>query len=131
MATEIRLFNDDSSGGSNGRQKQPEDAIEMVPTRSPPQIPVTLILTEANAVEETGYMFSTRRKWWILTVVALCQTSMSKWFFVPPTISDFRGIKRQQTTMRPSTLALSSLSMSTTTSAITTSPTREPVWLGF
>jgi hypothetical protein len=37
-----------------------------------------LILNEANSIEHTAYAFSTKKKWWILTVVALCQTSMSK-----------------------------------------------------
>lgn len=40
----------------------------------------TTVLNEANAVEHTAYMFSTNKKWWILTVVALCQTSMSMFF---------------------------------------------------
>lgn len=35
-------------------------------------------LSEATNLENTGYAFSKKRKWWILTVVALCQTSMSK-----------------------------------------------------
>jgi hypothetical protein len=38
----------------------------------------TLILNEANAFEHTAYNFSNRKKWAVLTVVALCQTSMSK-----------------------------------------------------
>jgi len=50
----------------------------MVPTRSPLRIPAATTLTEANAVERTAYVFSAKRKWWILTVVGLCQTSMSK-----------------------------------------------------
>lgn len=35
-------------------------------------------LSEATNREDTAYKFSTKKKWWILTVVALCQTSMSK-----------------------------------------------------
>lgn len=35
-------------------------------------------LSEAANLKDTAYAFSTKRKWWILTVVALCQTSMSK-----------------------------------------------------
>lgn len=38
-------------------------------------------LDEVNAYEHTAYAFSRKRKWWILTVVALCQTSMN---FVSP-----------------------------------------------
>ena len=35
-------------------------------------------LSETANVKDTAYAFSNKRKWWILTVVALCQTSMSK-----------------------------------------------------
>lgn len=34
-------------------------------------------LDEINGYEHTAYNFSRRKKWWILTVVALCQTSMN------------------------------------------------------
>ncbi|KAJ4286257.1 hypothetical protein N0V90_013291 [Kalmusia sp. IMI 367209] len=34
-------------------------------------------LNEVNGYEYTAYNFSTKKKWWILTVVALCQTSMN------------------------------------------------------
>jgi hypothetical protein len=51
----------------------------MVHTQSPPNdMRGPHMLTEANCIEKTGYMFSTKKKWWILTVVALCQTSMSE-----------------------------------------------------
>ncbi|ORY08753.1 putative MFS multidrug transporter [Clohesyomyces aquaticus] len=36
-----------------------------------------LVLQEEDAFEATGYAFSSKKKWWILTVVALCQTSMN------------------------------------------------------
>lgn len=36
------------------------------------------ILNEATNLTDTAYAFSTKKKWWILTVVALCQTSMSE-----------------------------------------------------
>jgi hypothetical protein len=36
------------------------------------------ILNEATNRKDTACAFSTKKKWWILTVVALCQTSMSK-----------------------------------------------------
>ncbi|OAL05918.1 MFS general substrate transporter [Phaeosphaeriaceae sp. SRC1lsM3a] len=36
-----------------------------------------LILDEANAFKHTAYNFSTKKKWAVLTVVALCQTSMN------------------------------------------------------
>ncbi|KAF3035444.1 hypothetical protein E8E12_005137 [Didymella heteroderae] len=35
------------------------------------------ILNEATNLKDTAYAFSTKKKWWILTVVALCQTSMN------------------------------------------------------
>lgn len=35
-------------------------------------------LSEVTNCEDTAYHFSSKKKWWILTVVALCQTSMSK-----------------------------------------------------
>jgi len=37
-------------------------------------------LSEATNIADTAYAFSTKYKWWILTVVALCQTSMSRFF---------------------------------------------------
>jgi hypothetical protein len=36
------------------------------------------VLNEVEDYEYTAYAFSTKKKWAILTVVALCQTSMSK-----------------------------------------------------
>ena len=35
------------------------------------------MLTEANSKKNTGYAFTNKRKWAILTVVGLCQTSMN------------------------------------------------------
>ena len=40
-------------------------------------------LSEVTNLKDTAYAFSTKRKWWILTVVALCQTSMSKLLLSP------------------------------------------------
>lgn len=40
-------------------------------------------LNEATNSADTAYEFSTKKKWWILTVVALCQTSMSKFNPIP------------------------------------------------
>ncbi|KAF1841676.1 MFS multidrug transporter-like protein [Cucurbitaria berberidis CBS 394.84] len=74
-------FNCDDPSVASAGKKEATEGIEMVPTRSqslPPTNPDTpLTLDEANAVEHTAYMFSTKKKWWILTVVALCQTSMN------------------------------------------------------
>jgi hypothetical protein len=41
------------------------------------------ILSEVTDRKDTAYKFSTKKKWCILTVVALCQTSMSK-LLLPP-----------------------------------------------
>lgn len=38
-----------------------------------------LVLNEVNSIEHTAYRWSTKKKWAVLTVVALCQTSMSKY----------------------------------------------------
>ncbi|XP_014559172.1 hypothetical protein COCVIDRAFT_13793 [Bipolaris victoriae FI3] len=78
MATHLRSGSDAKSSGSTSRKKQPNDNIEMVPTRSAETgSSGAFKLDEANSVEKTGYMFSTKKKWQILTVVALCQTSMN------------------------------------------------------
>ncbi|KAI0573331.1 AraJ Arabinose efflux permease [Pyrenophora tritici-repentis] len=69
-------YSTNTNASPTRRKQAEEEAIEMVPTRSPPP-PVATMLTETNAVESTAYMFSSRRKWWILTVVGLCQTSMN------------------------------------------------------
>lgn len=73
--------NSEKSDASTSR-KEVTEGIEMVPTYSQgppsPDPDAPLVLSETNAVEHTAYMFSTKKKWWILTVVALCQTSMSK-----------------------------------------------------
>ena len=42
----------------------------------------TIRLSEATGWKDTAYAFSTARKWQILTVVALCQTSMSRFSLV-------------------------------------------------
>lgn len=79
MASYIRNDSDASSGGSGARNKQAADAIEMVATHSRQAQPTgPLELNEVNAYENTGYAFTNKKKWAILTVVGLCQTSMSK-----------------------------------------------------
>jgi MFS family permease len=79
MTTYVR--NDsDASSGSPGRKKEAADAIEIVPTQShqdQAQPSGPLMLTEANSKKNTGYAFTNKRKWAILTVVGLCQTSMN------------------------------------------------------
>ena len=69
-----------TSGSSHGsHSKKPgASAREMAaldnqdPTRAP------RVLDEVVDYEYTAYAFSNKKKWAILTVVALCQTSMSK-----------------------------------------------------
>ena len=79
MTLYVRNGSDASSSGSAHNKKAAENEIEMMPTRSTEADSTDpTMLTEANCVEKTGYMFSTKKKWQILTVVALCQTSMSK-----------------------------------------------------
>ena len=70
----------DASIVSAAQKEAGAGGLEVAPTRSHPTVGATgpLVLDETNAVEHTAYMFSTKKKWWILTVVALCQTSMSK-----------------------------------------------------
>lgn len=70
----------DDSVSSAGRKEAGAKGIERISTSNlPPHLPnAPLILDEGNAVEHTAYVFSKKKKWWILTVVALCQTSMSK-----------------------------------------------------
>jgi len=126
-----RFFRSNSSGGSDatanssGRKEATADGVEVVPTNEN----TLTVLNEANAVEHTAYTFSTKKKWWILTVVALCQTSMSRF----PQYLDratIRHINKRQTSMLLSTPMQSDVSMNTTTSEITTSPTPELVWPG-
>ncbi|KAH7402696.1 multidrug transporter [Pyrenochaeta sp. MPI-SDFR-AT-0127] len=71
----------DTSIRSDGRKEAFAEGIEMVPTKSRrPRLTdhnAPSILNEVNSIEHTAYMFSTKKKWWILSVVALCQTSMN------------------------------------------------------
>jgi hypothetical protein len=86
------------------------------------------ILNEATNLKDTAYAFSTRKKWWILTVVALCQTSMSK---SSNNIQHERSLTtRLQTSTPQSTPTPSPRSTSTTTWAPTISPTRVRGWPG-
>lgn len=95
------------------------------------------ILNEATNLKDTAYAFSTKKKWWILTVVALCQTSMSKslhshspWLLWR-LLYDGRLLTRlDQTSTRPSTPMPSPRSTRTTTWAPTTSPMRAQGWPG-
>lgn len=68
------------------KPRVPYDQIEQVNTAStqatphePPTIELGAVeqLDEINGYEYTAYNFSNGKKWWILTVVALCQTSMN------------------------------------------------------
>lgn len=64
----------------------PHDQIEQVNIASTQVSPTGLVKVELGGVEQldeingykyTAYNFSNGKKWWILTVVALCQTSMN------------------------------------------------------
>lgn len=81
----------DTSAISTGHKVSVSEGIELVPTQTSSRFATDpraqFVLSEANAIEHTAYSFSTTKKWWILTVVALCQTSMSKcvlsyWFIL-------------------------------------------------
>jgi hypothetical protein len=87
MTSYIRNNSDASSGGSAGRNKQAVDGIEMIPTHSRQAEPSPLELDEVNSFEKTGYAFTKKKKWAILTVVGLCQTSMSEWLSIPSRVS--------------------------------------------
>lgn len=69
----------DTTNNSVGCKEAATERVELSTIQGPPASPsAPLKLNEANAVEHTAYTFSTRKKWIILTVVALCQTSMSE-----------------------------------------------------
>ncbi|KAL5117706.1 hypothetical protein ACEQ8H_004454 [Pleosporales sp. CAS-2024a] len=80
MATQVR-HPSDGTVSSNGPwvKEHREDFLGQTNTASttpfdpngPPK------LTEANAIEHTAYAWSNTKKWAVLTVVALCQTSMN------------------------------------------------------
>lgn len=87
-----------------------------------------LILDEANAFKHTAYNFSTKKKWAVLTVVALCQTSMSK---LNMKVIYFTRLIQAKITTRPCTPTRSAASTWSTILVTTISPTPEPEWLGF
>ncbi|KAF2823567.1 MFS general substrate transporter [Ophiobolus disseminans] len=51
--------------------------MRTAPSETPSNPIAPLILNEVNSIEHTAYKFSSRKKWAVLTVVALCQTSMN------------------------------------------------------
>lgn len=65
-----------------GQSRSERDSNSSAPAGEPKEGVVaadgTIKLCEAVNLEDTAYRFSTWRKWQILTVVALCQTSMSE-----------------------------------------------------
>jgi hypothetical protein len=69
----------DGSMGSDGPGSKEVNYFENTVTSKESSDPnATLELNEANSIEYTAYSWSNRKKWAVLTVVALCQTSMSK-----------------------------------------------------
>jgi hypothetical protein len=70
------------SGSKEAKTSEYETAMPLdsnVSSTAPLGQDAQLVLNEANAFEYTAYNFSNRKKWAVLTVVALCQTSMSKY----------------------------------------------------
>lgn len=75
------IFGEKGSGDKEARVSSFEaiPAVRSSLSSSPtPNADGLLVLDEGNAYKHTAYNFSTRKKWAVLTVVALCQTSMSK-----------------------------------------------------
>jgi hypothetical protein len=75
----------DSSAVSNGSGAKEANTsafdaglTDTSPRSSTAPVTAPLVLSEANSLEYTAYKFSKKKKWAVLTVVALCQTSMSK-----------------------------------------------------
>jgi len=62
---------------SNGLEITPVDTSPR-PSTAPTDPNAPLKLNEVNSIEHTAYRFSSKKKWAVLTVVALCQTSMSE-----------------------------------------------------
>jgi hypothetical protein len=82
---QARHHSDGSVGSEGAGTKEAKSFENAVPVDSnmtskeefaDPNAP--LILTEANSIEHTAYVWSPKKKWAVLTVVALCQTSMSR-----------------------------------------------------
>lgn len=117
-------------------QERKSSSIALTPP-TPPRI-----LNELNSHEKTAYHFSNRKKWAILTVVGLCQTSMSTSLFPPltfsyptppiptPILPTKHILITHQISTQQSTRTPSPASISPTTWAPTTSPTLAPAWHG-
>ncbi|KAH7079148.1 major facilitator superfamily domain-containing protein [Paraphoma chrysanthemicola] len=68
----------DTSAATDGSSAKEIRAISRSPSSSTAiAADAPLVLNEANCLEHTAYNFSTKKKWAVLTVVALCQTSMN------------------------------------------------------
>lgn len=61
-------------GGTVNRVRELRHASE---SSGAPTSGTRSVLTESNAFDNTAYAWSTKKKWTLLTVVALCQTSMN------------------------------------------------------
>lgn len=77
-------FGQSNSSEDGIRPATPKEAtphgLEVTPTKT--ESVGALELDEVNSLQHTAYVYSTSKKWWILTVVALCQTSMSRSFLL-------------------------------------------------
>jgi hypothetical protein len=73
----------DGPGAKEAKSSSFEAAVPVDSNLTSATAPVNpngpLILNEANSIEQTAYAWSNKKKWAVLTVVALCQTSMSKY----------------------------------------------------
>jgi hypothetical protein len=79
------LRHSSSSGSPSAPKKSPQDEITPVSQVSTNNVEEKLsgqvvngknVLAEEDAFEKTAYAWSTKKKWTLLTVVAICQTSM-------------------------------------------------------
>ena len=78
VPTEAEYESKHKDAVDNVRQVQTESSQGTSPPRnSKVEFEGAEILDEINGYEYTAYNWSTKKKWWILTVVALCQTSMN------------------------------------------------------
>ncbi|KAF2259707.1 MFS general substrate transporter [Lojkania enalia] len=80
----METSSDNSKTSSSDNSLKPNQGTEeIVPIRTrdvtptPSLVNGKLVLTEGNSYEKTAYAWSIRKKWTLLTVVALCQTSMN------------------------------------------------------
>jgi hypothetical protein len=104
----------------------PGGSLDQTPSTQPIVTNPALLLDEVNYFEDTAYSWPTKKKWAVLTVVALCQTSMSK--YKSQLTSNIRT-DASQTTTRLYIPMPSNLSMRSTTLETISTLMPEPAWL--